>query len=111
MRHLFAALCLLAVSQASFAQAPAALLKTINTITFGGGYNVPAWIAQRQGFFAKHGVAVNLVYTPDSVYLMKNLIEGSKSGALAKCETLTVEQRKCILDAGDLAAVSLCKKK
>ena len=42
---------------------------------------------------------------------MKDLIEGSKSGALTKCETLTVEQRKCILDAGDLAGVSLCKKK
>lgn len=37
--------------------------------------------------------------------------EGSKSDALAKCETLTVEQRKCILDAGDLAAVAVCKNK
>ena len=92
MRHLFAALCLLAVSQASFAQAPAALLKTINTITFGGGYNVPAWIAQRQGFFAKHGVAVNLVYTPDSVYLMKNLIEGKFDMALTSIDNLIAYQ-------------------
>src|SRR5579862_4052098 len=77
MRLVLAAFFLLMIPHGANAQAPAATpLKTINAITFGGGYNIPAWIAQRQGFFTKHGIAVNLVYTPDSVYLMTSLIEG-----------------------------------
>lgn len=55
---------------------PQAKLQTVNMITFGGGYSLPAWVAQQQGFFAKHGIAVNITHTPNSVYLMKNLIEG-----------------------------------
>ena len=51
-------------------------LRTINVITFAGGLNLPTLVAQRQGFFAKHGVEVNLRITPNSVYLMTGLIEG-----------------------------------
>lgn len=51
-------------------------LQTVNMIAFGGGYSLPAWVAQRQGFFARHGIAVNITHTPNSVYLMQNLIEG-----------------------------------
>jgi len=50
--------------------------QTVSMITFGGGYSLPAWVAQRQGFFAKHGIEVNITHTPNSVFLMKNLIEG-----------------------------------
>ena len=92
MRHLIAAFILLALPHAAPAQTPAGPLKTINAITFGGGYNVPAWIAQRQGFFAKHGVAVNLVYTPDSVYLMTSLIEGKFDMALTSVDNLIAYQ-------------------
>jgi ABC-type nitrate/sulfonate/bicarbonate transport system substrate-binding protein len=62
----------------ALAQAPAGgkPLTTINLITFGGGFNLPAWVAERQGFFARHGVAVKLTYTPSSTYLMSNLIDG-----------------------------------
>ena len=55
---------------------PAPALHTINVITFAGGLNLPTYVAQRQGFFAKHGVDVNLRYTPNSVHLMTGLIEG-----------------------------------
>ena len=51
-------------------------LQTVSMITFGGGYSLPAWVAQGQGFFAKHGIEVNITHTPNSVFLMKNLIEG-----------------------------------
>ncbi len=47
MRRIVAAFLLCAFAQLACAQAPAS--KTINAITFGGGYNLPAWIAQRQG--------------------------------------------------------------
>jgi ABC-type nitrate/sulfonate/bicarbonate transport system substrate-binding protein len=62
----------------SVAQAPAGgkPLTTVNLITFPGGFNLPAWVAERQGYFAKHGVAVKLSFTPSSTFLMSNLIDG-----------------------------------
>jgi ABC-type nitrate/sulfonate/bicarbonate transport system substrate-binding protein len=73
----FLILALLAPLPAA-AQAPAGgkPLTTINVIAFAGGVNLPSWVAERQGFFARHGVAVNLTYTPSSTYLMSNLIDG-----------------------------------
>jgi ABC-type nitrate/sulfonate/bicarbonate transport system substrate-binding protein len=73
-------------------QAAAKPLSTINVITFGGSYNIPAWIAQRQGFFAKHGIAANITYTPDSVFLMVNLIEGKFDVALTSLDNLIAYQ-------------------
>ena len=90
MRLLLSALVLLVLPHFAGAQAPA--LKTINVITFGGGYNIPAWIAQRQGFFARHGVAVNLTYTPNSVFLMTSLIEGKFDMALTSIDNLVAYQ-------------------
>ncbi len=77
---------------AAHAQPAAKPLPTINVITFGGSYNVPAWIAQRQGFFAKHGVAANITYTPNSVFLMVNLIEGKFDLALTSIDNLIAYQ-------------------
>jgi hypothetical protein len=42
---------------------------------------------------------------------MRDMLDASKDSALAKCETLSLAQRKCILEADDLAEVSACKKK
>jgi ABC-type nitrate/sulfonate/bicarbonate transport system substrate-binding protein len=73
---LTAVLFLAGLGTAAQAQpAPAPALRTVNVITFGGGVNLPIFVAQRQGFFAKHGVEINLRYTPSSVYLMTGLIE------------------------------------
>jgi ABC-type nitrate/sulfonate/bicarbonate transport system substrate-binding protein len=90
---------LLAILIAALSLAPAAVAQpspqppaTINVITFGGSYNVPAWIAQRQGFFARHGVAVNITYTPNSVFLMVNLIEGKFDLALTSIDNLIAYQ-------------------
>lgn len=51
-------------------------LQPVRMITFGGGYSLPAWVARDQGFFAKHGIAVDITHTPNSVFLMQGLIEG-----------------------------------
>lgn len=67
-------------------------LQTINMITFGGGYSLPAWVAQRQGFFADHGVAVNITHTPNSVFLMKNLIEGQFDLTVTAMDNLVAYQ-------------------
>jgi len=50
---LLAAATFTTIAQAQPASKP---LQTINVITFGGSYSIPAWIAQRQGFFTKYGV-------------------------------------------------------
>jgi len=42
---------------------------------------------------------------------MREMIDATKDGSIAKCEKLSVEQRKCILEASDLGQVSACKKK
>jgi ABC-type nitrate/sulfonate/bicarbonate transport system substrate-binding protein len=67
-------------------------LQTVNMITFGGGYSLPAWVAQRQGFFAKHGIEVNITHTPNSVFLMKNLIEGKFDLAVTAMDNLVAYQ-------------------
>ena len=81
---------LLSVGAVAQPQPPA--LPTINVVTFGGGLNLPTLVAQRQGFFAKHGVDVNLRYTPDSVYLMTELIEGRFDIATACIDNLVAYQ-------------------
>ncbi|HKE42036.1 MAG TPA: ABC transporter substrate-binding protein [Casimicrobiaceae bacterium] len=81
---------LLSVGAAAQPQPPA--LRTINLITFGGGVNLPTFVAQRQGFFAKQGVDVNLRYTPNSVYLMTGLVEGRFDIATASIDNLVAYQ-------------------
>ena len=68
------------------------LLQTVNMITFGGGYSLPAWVAQRQGFFARHGIEVNITHTPNSVFLMKNLIEGKFDLTVTAMDNLVAYQ-------------------
>lgn len=67
-------------------------LQTVNMITFGGGYSLPAWVAQQQGFFAKHGIEVNITHTPNSVFLMKNLIEGKFDLTVTAMDNLVAYQ-------------------
>ena len=87
----FLILALLAPLPAA-AQAPAKPLATVNLITFGGGFNLPAWVAERQGFFAKHGVAVKMTYTPSSTFLMSNLIDGKFDVAIGGIDNLVAYQ-------------------
>ena len=49
----------------TFAQTPATPLRVI---AFDGGWNLPVWAAQRQGFFEANGVAVQLAFTPNSAF-------------------------------------------
>ena len=91
-RSIFVAvLCALGVGATAHAQ-PAPALRTINVITFGGGVNLPIFVAQRQGLFSKHGVEINLRYTPSSVYLMTGLIEGRFDIASAAIDNLVAYQ-------------------
>jgi len=71
---------------------PAPVVRTVNVITFPGGFNLHTYVAQRQGFFARHGIDVRLSYTPTSVFLMTGLIEGRYDIALAGIDNLVAYQ-------------------
>ena len=74
------------------AQAPAAPPTTVRVISFDGGWNLPIWAAQRQGFFAANGVSVQLSYTPTSVYLITSVFEGRSDVALALMDNYVAYQ-------------------
>ncbi len=58
------------------AQAPQKPAQNLRLIVFAGGFNLPVWAAQRQGFFAQNGVAVTLTNTPGSAFQIAKLLEG-----------------------------------
>lgn len=58
------------------AQAPQKPPQNLRLIVFQGGFNLPVWAAQRQGFFARNGVSVTLTPTPGSAYQISKLLEG-----------------------------------
>jgi len=68
---------------AALAGAQPAVPTPLNVITFGGGWNLPFWAAQRQGFFDASGIALNLAYTPSSEALVRGLYGGKYDLAFA----------------------------
>src|SRR5262245_21665286 len=51
--------------------------RLIRMINFAGGFNLPIWMTQRQGFFAAEKIDVKIDFTPGSTYQLTNLIAGS----------------------------------
>lgn len=70
------------------AQTPMAL----RVIAFDGGWNLPIWAAQRQGFFDVQGVAVQLSYTPTSAFLVNALLEDRVDIAFAVFDNVVAYQ-------------------
>jgi len=64
----------------------------LRVITFDGGWNLPVWAAQRQGFFEANGVTVTLSYTPTSVYLITALLDAKFDIALALMDNVVAYQ-------------------
>src|SRR5437660_5480023 len=64
----------------------------LRVIAFDGGWNLPIWAAQRQGFFEANGVAVQLSYTPSSAFLVQSLLEGRLDIGLATIDNLIAYQ-------------------
>jgi len=82
-------LCLLALSGRSQSPPSPMLLRLI---AFDGGWNLPVWAAQRQGYFEAHGAAVQLSYTPNSAFLITSLLDGKADLALATIDNLVAYQ-------------------
>ncbi len=71
---------------------PTGALLPLRVIAFDGGWNLPIWAAQRQGFFAAQGVAVSLSFTPTSVALITGLAEGRFDIAMAGFDNIVAYQ-------------------
>jgi ABC-type nitrate/sulfonate/bicarbonate transport system substrate-binding protein len=61
-------------------------------IAFDGGWNLPIWAAQRQGFFEASGVSVELAYTPTSGFLVGALFDGKADIAFALVDNVVAYQ-------------------
>ena len=64
----------------------------MRVITFNGGWDLPLWAAQRQGFFETNGVDVRLAYTPSSDALVAGLFDGRYDIALATIDNFIAYQ-------------------
>jgi ABC-type nitrate/sulfonate/bicarbonate transport system substrate-binding protein len=60
--------------------------QTLRVVAFDGGWNLPIWIGQQQGFFAAAGVDLVLAYTPNSAALVDGLIDGTQDIAFAAAD-------------------------
>jgi ABC-type nitrate/sulfonate/bicarbonate transport system substrate-binding protein len=70
----------------------AADTRAVRVIAFEGGFNLPVWVAQQQGFFEKNGVDVSLRFTPDSVFLINSLFKNNADIALASFDNVVAYQ-------------------
>ncbi len=87
-------LALVMASGSVLAQAPTPVSapKLVRLVVFDGGWNLPLWAAQRQGFFEANGVTVNLSLTPNSGFLITGLFDGRFDLAIAGIDNLVAYQ-------------------
>lgn len=86
----------LALATVSLLSACAAITSTGSTTlpqelrvnVFPGGFNWPIWVAQEKGFFAKHGVKVTTINTPNSREQLTGLINGQFDIAMTAVDNL-----------------------
>jgi ABC-type nitrate/sulfonate/bicarbonate transport system substrate-binding protein len=69
-----------------FAQTP------LRVIGFPGGANLPLWVAEDKGLFAREQLAVKLSPTPNSVALVQSLINDEEDIALAAFDNVVAYQ-------------------
>lgn len=71
----------------------------LRVVSFDGGWNLPLWAAQRQGFFDANAVAIQLTYTPNSGALISGMFDGRYDIALATMDNFIAYQE----DQGEVA--------
>lgn len=67
-------------------------LKTLNVIVFPGGWNLPIWAAERQGFFEQNGLRVTVTPTPSSTFQMQGFAEGRFDIAMTAIDNVIAYQ-------------------
>ncbi len=51
-------------------------VQPLKVIVFPGGFNLPLWVAQEKGYFARRALEAQLTPTPSSVFQLTHLIAG-----------------------------------
>jgi ABC-type nitrate/sulfonate/bicarbonate transport system substrate-binding protein len=101
---LAAAASLLAPAAAPAQVAP----QELKVIVFPGGFNWPLWAGMAQGFFARQGVDVKMVNTPNSTFQLTGLANGDFDIAMTAIDNLIAYregQGAPGVDGSDLVAV------
>jgi ABC-type nitrate/sulfonate/bicarbonate transport system substrate-binding protein len=65
-----------ALGALAISAAPALALNDVRVMSFGGATNLPIWVAQEKGFFAKEGINLVFSYTTGSIEQIKALYDG-----------------------------------
>lgn len=67
-------------------------MMSVSVVAFAGGSNWPIWAAQEKGFFAAHGLQVNLEFTPNSVEMVKNVMADRYQIAMTAFDNIVAYQ-------------------
>ena len=86
----FLLLTLLLTVSTAFAQPKAP--QKLEVIVFPGGWNLPIWAAERQGFFEQNGVRVVVTPTPSSTFQMQGFAEGRFDIAMTAIDNVVAYQ-------------------
>ena len=102
MLRFLAAVLLFAVLAPAFAQTK------LDMVGFGGASNLPVWVAQERGLFAKQGLDVSFERTPSSGALFKNMMSGKYqigSAAFDNVVAYVEGQAEMTIDGFDIVSV------
>lgn len=80
------------VAVAAGAQGQPPPLTTLHVLAFDGGWNLPIWVAQRNGLFRAQKLDVKLAFTPTSGFLIKSVLNGSADIAFAVIDNVVAYQ-------------------
>jgi ABC-type nitrate/sulfonate/bicarbonate transport system substrate-binding protein len=64
----------------------------LRVISFPGGANLPLWVAEDKGLFARERLAVKLSPTPNSVVLVQSLVKDEQDIAMAAFDNVVAYQ-------------------
>ena len=87
-----AAVAFAIVALVANAQAPSPPRTVVHVLAFDGGWNLPIWVAQRNGLFDAQGLDVQLAYTPSSGFLVKSVLDGKTDLAFAAIDNVIAYQ-------------------
>ena len=92
LRAAIAAVALSFVSTFAGAQGQAQTRPMLHVLAFDGGWNLPIWVAQRNGLFEAQGIDVDLAYTPTSGFLVTSVLDGNADIAFAAIDNVVAYQ-------------------
>src|SRR5258708_32358999 len=64
----------------------------LRVISFPGGANLPLWVAEDTGLFAREQLAVKVSPTPNSVVLIQSLVDDDEDIAMAAFDNVVAYQ-------------------